>query len=136
MEALNGLCAGKEGCVQDALQMKDAVSLAEHQKALSAIMQQLAETENKLQAERALCENAHAELARLKSDLQDARHGMMSKEEHERIMVRVEDYIAETLNISKNAHFYLKKCPLSFLTLSMCLSWQSFVSLSVLDRYT
>ncbi|XP_053539332.1 ankyrin repeat domain-containing protein 24 [Ictalurus punctatus] len=104
MEALNGLCAGKEGCVQDALQMKDAVSLAEHQKALSAIMQQLAETENKLQAEQALCENAHAELARLKSDLQDARHGMMSKEEHERIMAELQHTLEESQSAVATAH--------------------------------
>ncbi|KAF4083520.1 hypothetical protein AMELA_G00142950 [Ameiurus melas] len=100
MESLNALCAGKEGCVHDTLQMKDE----EHQKALSAIMQQLTETENKLQAERALCENAHAELARLKSDLQDARHGMMSKEEHERIMAELQHTLEESQSAVAAAH--------------------------------
>lgn len=92
LDALDGLYASKESCVQDALKMMDAVPLAKHQEALSAITQQLAETENKLQAERALCEHAHAELARLKSDLQNAQHGMISKEEHEKILVRVHPY--------------------------------------------
>lgn len=89
-EALEGLCADKDGCVRDALQMKDVVSRATHLEVLSAISQQLAETETKLQAERALCEQAHAELARLQSDLQEAQHGMISKEEHEKIRVRGE----------------------------------------------
>lgn len=89
-EALNDLCADKEGCVEEALQMKAVVSLTKHQEAVSAITQQLAETENKLQAESALCEQAHAELAKLESDLRDAQHGMISKDEHEKIMVRVE----------------------------------------------
>lgn len=87
---------GNEDCVQKALQMKDAVSLTKHQEALSALTQQIAETENKLQAERALCEHAHAELARLQSDLQDAQHGMISKEDHAKMRVRVEGHTAET----------------------------------------
>lgn len=107
LEASDGLCSSKEGCDQDALEMMDAVSLAKHQEALSAITQQLAETENKLQAERALCEHAHAELARLKSDLQDAQHGMVSKEEHEKILVRVEDYTAEMLHEQKCKLFFI-----------------------------
>lgn len=90
MEALDG----KDGCGHNALQ-RDAVSLAKHQEALSVLTQQLAETENKLQAEQALCEHAHAELARLQSDLQDAQHSIFSKEEHEKIRVRVEDYISK-----------------------------------------
>lgn len=89
MEELDDLCAGTEDCVKVAFTMKDAVPLAQHQEALSAIVQQLAETENKLQAERALCEQAHAELARLKRDLLEAQHGMISKEEHEKIRVRL-----------------------------------------------
>ncbi|KAB5559454.1 hypothetical protein PHYPO_G00029300 [Pangasianodon hypophthalmus] len=96
IETLDVLCAGEEGCVQDALQMKDVVSLAKHREALSALTQQLAETENKLEAERALCEHAHAELARLKSDLQDAQHGMISKEEHERIRTELQRSLEES----------------------------------------
>ncbi|MCI4383786.1 hypothetical protein PGIGA_G00030750 [Pangasianodon gigas] len=104
IEALDVLCAGKDGCVQDALQMKDVVSLAKHQEALSALIQQLAETENKLEAERALCEHAHAELARLKSDLQDAQHGMISKEEHERIRAELQRSLEESQSAVAAAH--------------------------------
>lgn len=92
MEELDDLHAGTGDGGDDALQMKDAVPLAKQQEAMSAIMQQLAETEHKLQAERALCEHAYAEVARLKHDLQEAQHAMVSKEEHEKIKVRVEGY--------------------------------------------
>lgn len=120
-EALDSMCADKEGCGQDALEMKDVVSLAKHQEALSAITQQLAETENKLQAERSLCEQAHAELARLQSHLQDARHGMISTEEHEKIRVRVESGEPKIRKFNFLA-------PSLVLLFTMCIS---FVSLSI-----
>lgn len=91
MNEQDDMCTGTDDSVQDALQINNAVPLAKHQEALSAITQELAETENKLQAERALCEHAHAELAKLQRDLQEAHHGMISKEEHEKIRVRAGD---------------------------------------------
>lgn len=110
MDELNDLCGGMEDCVENALEMKDAVPQAKHQEALSAIMQQLAETDNKLQAERALCEHAHAEVARLKHDLLEAQQGMISKEEHEKIKVRVEGYTVETPTFIISI-FHLSFCP-------------------------
>ncbi|GAA6110100.1 ankyrin repeat domain-containing protein 24 [Tachysurus ichikawai] len=96
MDELNDLCGGMEDCVENALEMKDAVPQAKHQEALSAIMQQLAETDNKLQAERALCEHAHAEVARLKHDLLEAQQGMISKEEHEKIKAEMQHSLEES----------------------------------------
>ncbi|XP_035379026.1 ankyrin repeat domain-containing protein 24 isoform X2 [Electrophorus electricus] len=90
-EALDCLVAEREGRAQDALQLKDAVPLARHQEALSAIAQQLAQTENELQAERALREHAQAELARRESELQAARQGTISKEEHEKTRAKLQE---------------------------------------------
>ncbi|KAK3562084.1 hypothetical protein QTP86_027181 [Hemibagrus guttatus] len=104
MEELDDLHAGTGDGVDDALQMKDAVPLAKQQEALSAIMQQLSETEHKLQAERALCEHAHAEVARLKHDLQEAQHAMISKEEHEKIKVELQRSLEESQSAVAAAH--------------------------------
>ncbi|TSM20262.1 Ankyrin repeat domain-containing protein 24 [Bagarius yarrelli] len=97
-EELDDLCAGTEDCSNVALKMTDVVPQAQHQEALSAALQQLAETENKLQAERALCEQAHAELARLKHDLQEAQHGMISKDKHEKIRAELQHTLEESQN--------------------------------------
>ncbi|KAM9461432.1 uncharacterized protein ankrd24 [Clarias gariepinus] len=98
VDALVGSCAEKAGCGQD------AVSLTKHQEELSAMKQQLAETETKLEAERALCEHAHEELARLKGDLQDAQHGMISKEEHEKIRAELQRSLEESQRTVTAAH--------------------------------
>ncbi|KAI5620731.1 ankyrin repeat domain-containing protein 24 isoform X3 [Silurus asotus] len=103
-EAQDDLPAEEENRIQDASEMKDSISLVKHQEALSAIAQQLADTESKLQAERALCEHAHAELARLKSELQDAQHGMITKEEHEKIRAELQNTIQESQSALAVAH--------------------------------
>ncbi|KAF7703598.1 hypothetical protein HF521_022605 [Silurus meridionalis] len=102
--AQDDLPAEEENRIQDTSEMKDSISLVKHQEALSAIAQQLADTESKLQAERALCEHAHAELARLKSELQDAQHGMITKEEHEKIRAELQNTLQESQSALAVAH--------------------------------
>lgn len=87
-QALDCLVAEKEGRAQDAQQLRDAIPLAKHQEALSAIAQQLAWTEKELQAERALREQAQAELTRLESELQAAQQGTVSKQQHEKFGIK------------------------------------------------
>uniref|UniRef100_A0A3Q2R3X2 Ankyrin repeat domain 24 n=1 Tax=Fundulus heteroclitus TaxID=8078 RepID=A0A3Q2R3X2_FUNHE len=76
-QALDCLCAEREGRAQDALQLKDAVPLSKHKEALSAVSEQLAQTLQELQEEKTL--RAHAEEQAAK--LQDA----VPKEEHEKV---------------------------------------------------
>lgn len=86
-QALDSLCAERESRAQDVLHLKDAVPLAKHQEALTAVAQQLAQTEKELQTERAQRERAQAELTRLESELQVAQKDSVSREEHERVKV-------------------------------------------------
>ncbi len=58
-----------------------------HQETLSAIAQQLAQTEKELQGERTLREQAQTELARLESELQAVQKDSVSKEEHDKVKV-------------------------------------------------
>ncbi len=86
-QALDSLCAERESRAQDALQLRDAIPLVKHQETLSAIAQQLAQTEKELQGERALREQAQTELARLESELQAVQTDSVSKEEHDKVKV-------------------------------------------------
>lgn len=86
-QALDSLCAERESRAQDVLHLRDAIPLVKHQEALSAVAQQLAQTEKELQAERALRENAQTELARLESELQALQKDSVRKEEHDKVKV-------------------------------------------------
>ncbi|KAI7791348.1 putative ankyrin repeat domain-containing protein 24 [Triplophysa rosa] len=94
-QALDSLCAERESRAQDTLQLRDAVPLAKHQEALTAVAQQLAQTEKELQTERAQREHAQAELARLESELQVAQKESVSREEHERVKAELERSLEE-----------------------------------------
>ncbi|KAL4658966.1 ankyrin repeat domain-containing protein 24 [Arapaima gigas] len=86
-QALDYLCAEREGRAQDALRMKDTVSLFQHQEALSALSTQLERTAQELQAERALREHAQQETSRLEAQMRTVRQDLISKEEHEKVKV-------------------------------------------------
>lgn len=86
-QALDSLCAERESRAHDVLQLRDAIPLVKHQEALSAVAQQLAQTEKELQEERALREQAQTELARLQAELQALQKDSVSKEEHDKVKV-------------------------------------------------
>uniref|UniRef100_A0AAR2LKN4 Ankyrin repeat domain 24 n=1 Tax=Pygocentrus nattereri TaxID=42514 RepID=A0AAR2LKN4_PYGNA len=102
-QALDCLVAEREGRVQDALQLRDAVPLAKHQEVLSAVAQQLGQTEKELQTERALREHAQAEVTRLENKLQAAQQGMVSKEEHEKIKEELQQRLEESRSAAEAA---------------------------------
>ncbi|XP_065102689.1 uncharacterized protein ankrd24 isoform X2 [Paramisgurnus dabryanus] len=94
-QALDSLCAERESRVQDALQLRDAIPLKKHQEALTAVAQQLAQTEKELQTERALREHAQTELARLESELRVAKKDSVNREEHEKVKAELERSLVE-----------------------------------------
>ncbi|KAL7866673.1 hypothetical protein AOLI_G00144870 [Acnodon oligacanthus] len=102
-QALDCLVAEREGRAQDALQLRDAVPLAKHQEVLSAVAQQLGQTEKELQTERALREHAQAEVTRLENELQAAQQGMVSKEEHEKIKEELHQRLEESRSAAEAA---------------------------------
>ncbi|KAA0712264.1 Ankyrin repeat domain-containing protein 24 [Triplophysa tibetana] len=102
-QALDSLCAERESRAQDALHLRDAVPLAKHQEALTAVAQQLARTEKELQTERAQREHAQAELARLQSELQGAQKESVSREEHERVKAELERSLEEVREKAEKA---------------------------------
>ncbi|XP_068447683.1 ankyrin repeat domain-containing protein 24 [Clinocottus analis] len=79
-QALDCLCAERECRAQDALQLKDAVPLSKHREALSAVSEQLAQTLQELQEEKAFRTQAEEQAAKLEA-MQDA----IPKEEHEKV---------------------------------------------------
>ncbi|CAL9696290.1 unnamed protein product [Knipowitschia caucasica] len=83
-QALDCLCAEREGRAQDALQLKDAVPLSKHQEALSAVSEQLAQTLQELQEERTRRGEAEERAARLETKLPSLQDSV-SKEEHEKV---------------------------------------------------
>ncbi|XP_042339676.1 ankyrin repeat domain-containing protein 24 [Plectropomus leopardus] len=88
-QALDCLCAEREGRAQDALQLKDAVPLSKHKEALSAVSEQLAQTLQELQEEKTLRVQAEEEAARLEAKLQ-AMQDAIPKEEHEKIKAELQ----------------------------------------------
>ncbi|XP_046871064.1 ankyrin repeat domain-containing protein 24 [Hypomesus transpacificus] len=88
-QALDCLCAEREGRAQDALQWKGAVPLSQHQEALKAVSQQLAQTVQELQGEAALREGAEAENARLGAQLQTLQDSI-PREEHEKVKAELQ----------------------------------------------
>lgn len=85
-QALDCLCAEREGRAQDALQLKDAVPFSKHKEALSAVSEQLAQTLQELQEERSLRGQAEEQAARLEAKLQTMQDAI-PKEEHEKVKV-------------------------------------------------
>ncbi|XP_036971234.1 ankyrin repeat domain-containing protein 24 isoform X2 [Acanthopagrus latus] len=83
-QALDCLCAEREGRAQDALQLKDAVPLSKHKEALSAVSEQLAQTLQELQEEKTLRGRAEEQAAGLEAKLQ-AMEDAVPKEEHEKV---------------------------------------------------
>ncbi|XP_062280262.1 ankyrin repeat domain-containing protein 24 [Scomber scombrus] len=88
-QALDCLCAEREGRAQDALQLKDAVPLSKHKEALSAVSEQLAQTLQELQEEKSLRGQAEEQAARAEVKLQ-AMQDAIPKEEHERIKAELQ----------------------------------------------
>ncbi|XP_020558494.1 ankyrin repeat domain-containing protein 24 [Oryzias latipes] len=86
-QALECLCAEREGRAQDALQRGDAVPLAKHKDALSAVSEQLAQTLQELQEEKSLRASAEEKAARLEARLQE---DAVPKEEHDKIKAELE----------------------------------------------
>ncbi|XP_016327173.1 ankyrin repeat domain-containing protein 24-like [Sinocyclocheilus anshuiensis] len=102
-QALDSLCAERESRAQDVLQLRDAIPLVKHQEVLSAIAQQLAQTEKELQTEQALLEQAQTELARLESELQAVQKDSVSKEEHDKVKAELEHSLEESRQSARAA---------------------------------
>ncbi|XP_064190101.1 ankyrin repeat domain-containing protein 24 [Anguilla rostrata] len=95
-QALDCLCAEREERAQDVLQLKDAVPRAQHQEALSALTDQLAQAAGELQEERALHGHAQQEVSRLEAELQAARKDAVSLEEHEKVKTALQRSLEES----------------------------------------
>ncbi|XP_056112334.1 ankyrin repeat domain-containing protein 24 isoform X2 [Rhinichthys klamathensis goyatoka] len=108
-QALDSLCAEKESRAHDVLQLRDAIPLVKHQEALSAVAQQLAQTEKELQAERALREHAQTELARLQAELQALQKDSVSKEEHDKVKAELELSLEESRQSATAAQDFLSE---------------------------
>ncbi|XP_028260082.1 ankyrin repeat domain-containing protein 24 [Parambassis ranga] len=96
-QALDCLCAEREGRAQDALQLKDAVPLSKHKEALSAVSEQLAQTLQELQEEKTLRGQAEEQAATLEAKLQGMQDAI-SREEHE----KVKEELQRTLQASES----------------------------------
>nr|XP_054586064.1 ankyrin repeat domain-containing protein 24 isoform X2 [Nothobranchius furzeri] len=83
-QALDCLCAEREGRAQDALQLKDAVPLSKHEEALSALSEQVAQVLQELQEEKTLRAEAEEKVASLEAQLQTTQD-TVSKEEHDKV---------------------------------------------------
>ncbi|KAM4547835.1 uncharacterized protein ankrd24 isoform 2-T2 [Odontesthes bonariensis] len=88
-QALDCLCAEREGRAQDALQLKDAVPFSKHKEALSAVSEQLAQTLQELQEEKTLRAQADEQAATLEAKLQ-AMQEAIPKEEHEKVKAELQ----------------------------------------------
>ncbi|XP_059197565.1 ankyrin repeat domain-containing protein 24 [Centropristis striata] len=88
-QALDCLCAEREGRAQDALQLKDAVPLSKHKEALSAVSEQLAQTLQELQEEKTLRGQAEEQAAKLEAKLQ-AMQDAIPKVEHEKVKAELQ----------------------------------------------
>ncbi|KAJ8374426.1 hypothetical protein SKAU_G00050060 [Synaphobranchus kaupii] len=95
-QALDCLCAEREERAQDAMQLKDAVPLSQHQEALSALANQLAQAAQELQEERAVRGHAQQDISRLESELQAAQKDIVSREEHEKVKVALQRSLEES----------------------------------------
>lgn len=85
-QALDCLCAEREGRALDALQLKDAVPLSKHREALSAVSEQLAQVLQELQEEKTVHGQVEEQVSRLEGKLQTMEDAV-TKEEHEKTKV-------------------------------------------------
>jgi len=81
-QALDCLCAEREGRAHDALQVQDGVSLAKHKQSMSAVSEQLAHSLRELQAEKAQKAQAQGRVSQLEGQLQGLQD-TVPKEQHE-----------------------------------------------------
>uniref|UniRef100_A0A3Q3R816 Uncharacterized protein n=1 Tax=Monopterus albus TaxID=43700 RepID=A0A3Q3R816_MONAL len=88
-QALDCLCAEREGRAQDALQLKDAVPLSKHKEALSSVSEQLAQALLELQEERTLRIQTEEEAATLEARLQTLQDAV-PREEHDKIKAELQ----------------------------------------------
>ncbi|XP_060934755.1 ankyrin repeat domain-containing protein 24 [Limanda limanda] len=88
-QALDCLCAEREGRALDALQQQDAVPLSKHKEALSAVSEQLADTLQELQVEKNLRCKAEEQAAALEAKLQPMQDAI-PREEHEKIKAELQ----------------------------------------------
>ncbi|KAM7012381.1 uncharacterized protein ankrd24 isoform 1-T1 [Tautogolabrus adspersus] len=88
-QALDCLCAEREGRAQEALQLKDAVPLSKHKEALSAVSEQLAQTLQELQEEKTLRSQAEEQAAGFEAKLQ-VMQDAVPREEHEKIKAELQ----------------------------------------------
>lgn len=109
-QALDCLCAEREGRAQDALQLKDTVPLSKHKEALSAVSEQLAQTLQELQEEKTLRAQAEEEAAKLQAELQ-GKQDAIPKEEHEKVKVSTQVKAIVILTICFSFGFFIRfKC--------------------------
>ncbi|XP_062412450.1 ankyrin repeat domain-containing protein 24-like [Sardina pilchardus] len=103
-QALDSLCAEREGRAQDALRLQQgAVPLARHQEALEGLSEQLAQTAAELQREAALRCQAQAQAARLQEQLQGAAQDLVSKEEHDKVKAELQRSLEESVSKAQAA---------------------------------
>ncbi|KAL2090296.1 hypothetical protein ACEWY4_014984 [Coilia grayii] len=101
-QALDSLCAEREGRAQDALRLRDAVPLGQHQEALVGLSEQLAQTAAELQREAALRCQAQAEVTRLQEDMK-AQGGLISREEHQKVKAELQRSLEESVGKARAA---------------------------------
>ncbi|XP_029607892.1 ankyrin repeat domain-containing protein 24 [Salmo trutta] len=89
-QAPDCLCAEREGRSQDTLHLRHAVPLSQHTEALTALSEQLAQTAQELQAERALRCHAQTETARLEAQLQATQQDLIPWEEHDKVKAELQ----------------------------------------------
>ncbi|CAL8307972.1 unnamed protein product [Lota lota] len=97
-QALDCLCAEREGRAQDALQAPDVVALSKHKEALSAVSEQLAQSLRELQGEKAQRDRDRERISQLEGQLQGLQ-GSVPKEQHETVKAELQ----RTLQASEQA---------------------------------
>ncbi|KAJ3598898.1 hypothetical protein NHX12_032861, partial [Muraenolepis orangiensis] len=88
-QALDCLCAEREGRAQDALQVHHAASHSKHKEALSAVSEQLAQSLRELQGEKAGRDQAQDRVSQLESRLQGLQDSV-PKEQHEAVKTELQ----------------------------------------------
>ncbi|XP_041861299.1 LOW QUALITY PROTEIN: ankyrin repeat domain-containing protein 24 [Melanotaenia boesemani] len=89
-QALDCLCAEREGRAQDALQLKDAVPLSKHKEALSAVSEQLAQTLQELQEEKTLRAQVEEQACHTRGQTAGHAGQPIPKEEHEKVKAELQ----------------------------------------------
>uniref|UniRef100_A0A4W5RQL3 Ankyrin repeat domain 24 n=1 Tax=Hucho hucho TaxID=62062 RepID=A0A4W5RQL3_9TELE len=102
-QALDCLCAEREGRAQDTLHLRHAVPLSQRTEALTALSEQLAQTAQELQAERALRCHAQTETARLEAQLQATQQDLIPWEEHDEVKAELQRSLQASENSAAEA---------------------------------